>query len=257
MFLSCGALRAQETQYKEAYLKKLNDRIQLVLRNSNEANIFLGEDLLEASKILDSASIKWINNYSALPYLNSTDRGPEITLSANSSFSATDEQKVVLIMEILFQVKRQHEGSLLLVPKTRILLFARKFHPEIMAENDPCGLSVFPLQIKAYQFGREEFLSRLLSYLPENHYNYASKKANWVLWIEGKESTDGGCGGSNRNIMKAAAYLFNVKEKQIITLGEVTTKSCSRDTDHIDLALRRLNRKIKNNIPNCISQTGL
>lgn len=236
----------------EVFVKKMNDRIQALLKSSLEAQVFLGEDLLAASDLLDSAEIVWTEDLSQYPFLN----GQQIYLSEAFSFQASNPEKIVLVMEILFHLKRQLEASQLPLPEVRIHLFAQKFSPILLGEKGSCTFSLYPLQIPLTSSQRENVTKNVLSLISSSEFEYDSKWAEWILVIKGKERTDGGCHGNNRNIMEVQVELFNMRELASTVIAKVRTESCGYETKHRDEMTKKLSKEIKKHMPKCHNALG-
>jgi hypothetical protein len=237
--------------YSEVLLKKLNQRIEKVLSESVEAQVFVEEDLTGAIQTLDRAAIKWENSFSQYPYLFSDSGKKTVSLSQFTSFNTTYEEQVVLVTEILFNIKRQLDGSTLSVPKTRIQLFAQKFSPRLLNEVDDCSLSLSPLPSLLTRAQRDEFNSELVSLLEPRGYAYESTWGSNVVWVEAKEHTDAECHGNNRNILDLKLTLVSLQKQKSEELISVTGTSCGFDYSHKDQAMKNLIKKMKRNLPKC------
>jgi hypothetical protein len=242
---------AADLIYSEVLLKKLNQRIERVLSESTEAQVFLEEDLTGAIQTLDRASVKWENTFSQYPFLNSDSGKKTVGLSKFMSFNTTITEQVVLVTEILFNIKRQLDGSTLFVPKARIQLFAQKFSPRLLNAVDDCSLSLSPLSPTLTRTQRDEFTTELVSLIESREYAYESTWANNVIWLEVKERTDGGCRGNNRNIMEIKLTLVSLQKQMSEELVSVSGTSCGYSDSHKDEAMKNLIKKMKRNLPKC------
>jgi hypothetical protein len=237
--------------YSEVLLKKLNQRIGKVLSESLEAQVFIEEDLSLAMKTLESAKIKWENTLSELPYLFSDAGKKTIFLSRYYSFNTTKEEQVSLVTEILFNLKRQLEGSTLSIPQARIRIFAQKFSSLLLGETDSCSLSLSPLPTLLTRSQRDKFTPELISLLEARDYTYESTWAENIVWIEAKETTDGGCGGNNRNKIELTFSLVNLRQQKSETISKATGTSCGYSDQHKNEALNKLMKKIRSQLPKC------
>lgn len=245
-----------DLKLKETILLSINERILSVLKSSTEANIFLGEDLLEASEFLSSAKIKWLKTYSEAPYIYEMQPNGIIGLNSDYSFKTTEENKVILLVEILFHLKRQIEGSLLPLPHLRIELFAKKFATVILSEKNFCSFALRPIEFSIESYLKNSFLDDLTRIIRKKNYYYDSKWANWVLWIEGESLTDSACAGFSRKTFKSSALLINWQTMEVYPLGESEASSCSGLGIAQKKSLNKLIHKVKKHIPTCKVPVG-
>ncbi len=247
--LSLSAL-GQGHQAREALLKSLNTRVHTLLKTSIEAQVFLDEDLTETIKLLATSKITWADSYSDYPFLMSSQNGGEIILSTHFGFKGTPETKTAFFIKLLFNLKRQLEGSRDFLPEFRIKIFSKKFSTILFDELDNCDISIHELtQIQTSIRGLlfNESLSRLSS----AGYSYHSSRPHWILVINGKEKTDTECQGNNRNIYTLEAELVNTRTSQISKLLRAEGTSCGHSQKHYKKSLKRFLKKIRHQLPKC------
>lgn len=225
----------------EVYLKVINGRINRVLRDSVEAQTFLREDLAEASKVLDKASIEWTDAPMSIPLVTES----KVFLSKSISLDVSS------IVTVLFHIKRQIDVSTLPLPLLRINLFAKKFSPELLAEGRSCELSLYPFPREILAHQSQELLKKLLTLVHSRRYRYASDWATKVIWIERTFETDAECGGDNRNILQLKAVFMDINTKKTETLAYTKTTSCGLKEIDLEKSLLKLLKKIKSNLSVC------
>lgn len=248
LFFTQVALGVTEFKIKETVIKKINQRFLSIVKTSTVASVFLVEDLIEASEFLVTAKIKWPEQYSGTPYIFEKEHGGLFALSSEYSFKTTDEKKLSLLVTILFQLKRQLEGSYDPIPEFRIELFAKKFAPIILSEKDFCGFSIEPINFEIDSKDKESFFNDLLKLARKKEYQYDSRWANWVLWIEGESFT--------ANSFTTKAVLINWQTMTSLQLGEAVGKSNFNFDRSKRISLKKLMTLIEKNFPDCHQQVG-
>lgn len=242
--------QGQSHQAKEALLKSLNTRVQTLLKTSIEAQVFLDEELTETTKLLATSKITWADSYSDYPFLMSSQNGGEIILSTHFGFKGTAEAKTAFFIKLLFNLKRQLEGSRDFLPEFRIKIFSRKFSPILFDEVDNCDISIHELK-QTHSSIRGSLFNESLTRLSSAGYSYHSSRPNWVLVINGKEKTDTECRGNNRNIYSLEAELVNTRTGQSSKLFSAEGTSCGHSQKHYKRSLKRFLKKIKHQLPKC------
>ncbi len=237
--------------YSEVVIKKIAQRIQKTLTESVEAQVFLDEDLTEAIKVLTLAEIKWRDSLSQYPFLSRERSKYSITLSKHLSMKGPNHEQVTSTLEILYLIKRQLEGSTLLIPTTRIKLFSQKFSPRLLDVLNSCSISTFPLPFSLSATQRDEFNSELVSLLEARGYSYESTWGAMVVWLSAKEKTDGGCNGGNRNLFDLSVRLINLEEQIGFDVASATGTSCGYSIKHKEEALKKLIKTMKSALPKC------
>lgn len=247
--LSLSVFAATDTN-KEALLKGLNTRLQTLLRSSIEAQVFLDEDLTESVKLLSSSKINWVDSLSEYPFVITSQNGGEITLSKHLGFKGSPEAKTSLLVTMLFNIKRQLEVGTLPLPNFRIKIFSRKFSSYIFDRTDSCDISVFQLN-RVHSSIKTEILTKTISKTQEKGFTYHSSRPAWILMITGKETTDTGCGGDNRNIYRLSAELLNMRTSETKSLPSSEGTSCGFSENHYKKAAKEFIKTINNQLPKC------
>lgn len=247
--ISLSAL-GQSHQVREALLKSLNTRVQTLLKTSIEAQVFLAEDLTETIKLLATSKIIWADSYSDYPFLISSQNGGEIILSTHFGFKGTPEAKTAFFIKLLFNLKRQLEGSRDLIPEFRLKIFSKKFSSSLFDEDDKCDISIHELK-QTHSSIRGPLFNESLSRLSLAGYSYHSSRPHWILVINGKEKTDTGCQGNNRNIYSLEAELVNTRTGQSSKLLSAEGASCGHSQKHYRKSLKKFLKKIKHQLPKC------
>ncbi len=247
---------AQGVSSKEAILKSWNKRIETLIKSSIEARVFLDEDLTEAIKLLETSKIIWADSYSEYPLLMSTQNGGEIILSKHFGLKGSAETKTNFIIKSLFNLKRQMEGSRDFLPEFRIKLFSKKFSSYLFDETDNCTLSVHELN-NIHNSIRSSLFTIAVKKLTNAGYSYHSSRPNWVVVINGKETSDTGCRGNNRNIYRLTTELVNTRTGESTALLSTEGTSCGYSQKHYKRSLKQFTKKIKTQIPKCLQTLDL
>lgn len=251
--LNKTAIATTDHVYTEVVLKKIAQRIEKMLSESLEAQVFIEEDLNQAVKVIKNAQIKWQNSYSQFPTIFQNGANRSLRLSKYLSMKSTSNEQIIITLEILFHIKRQLEGSTLQIPKVRIKLFAQKFSPILLSETDSCSTSTFPLPSSLPLAQRDEFQLELISLLESRGHSYDSTWGTNIIWIDAKERTDGECNGNNRNIFELSMKLINIKEQTGEIIAQAVGTSCGYSESHKEQALKKLIKEIKSALPKCNS----
>lgn len=238
---------AFEKNNEEVFLKKLNQRFLQVLRDSNEARVFLDEDLSHTSQFLAHTKIKWLKTYQEGAQLLILDDGMMIGLSQHYSFMASPVDQVEILVEFLFQLKRKLEGSSLFIPYMRIKLFAQKYAPIILTETDPCSLSLYSLDLKVSDEARSDFSTNALKNLTKKNYSYHSTWSRWIILVEKTQSFE-----NQRSQMTLTASLLDWKNLAKEVISETSTSG-----KDVEKALKKLSKQINNQLPACDEQAAL
>lgn len=244
--------KARMIDEKEIFLKSVSSRISTLLRENNEAQTFLGEDLSEALNVFDTANIEWSDSAGSWPLLISEETKRKIFLTKYFSIINTAEETISSTLTLLFQIQRQLDASLMPVPSLRVKLFSKKFSPILFGEGRSCSVSLYPITIPLNTTQREKFVSKLLSLLDKKGYGYSSKSPAHVLWINSKLSSD----HNGKNALDIKLKFLEVSSRQSQELAQAKTFSSGYKFNDLDSALNKLVRDLTTNLPECNNTFG-
>jgi hypothetical protein len=250
-FMLEGKAFALDKTAEEVFLKKLNQRLSLLLRESYEASVFLEEDLTKASEFLARAKIIWLPTYTTGAKLIFESNTHSIGLSEHYSFKAAPTDRVEILLDFLFQLKRQLEGSSLPLPQMRIKLFAQKFHRQIFHDAG-CSLSLFPLPLAFPKDLRDGFVANLLKATKDKDYQYDSKWSRFVLMVEIGQTFSSSCFGMSRSRLTLSARLLDWKNLTYHSVSEVIDSSCDGVMVVREKLLKQFLKKINQMMPTCL-----
>lgn len=246
LWMKSSAVFAQDKIAQEVFLKKINQRFSEVLKESTEARVFLDEDLRSASEFLALAKIKWLPTYQEGAQLLLIERGM-VGLSQHYSFMTSPIAQVEILMEFLFQLKRQLEGSTLFIPQARIKLFAQRYAPMLLSEDDPCSLSLFPFAFEISDEVRADFTYNALKKIARKNYSYQSTWSRRVMVVEKIKS--------NKVTLRASLLDWRNLSAQVIAESSALSRGDEREA--LANALRKLSKRINNHLPACNHQTAI
>lgn len=236
---------------KEIYLKEINSRIGALIKRSNEAAIFINEDLEAAIATLENAHFEWVESQSETPILMTEDEVKVIYLSSEISFLGTPENRISGVLKILFHLKRQMDGSTQPIPTFRIDIFSRKYSPMLLTTDSLCRVSLYSLPKSLPSWQREAFLTEFLSLLNVSGFSYSSKGSDRIVWIELKEYSDAGCFGNNQNIVEMSANILDVASLTKLMLAKASEKKCGFKQPNLKHVFKKIFKQLTHDFPEC------
>lgn len=129
-------------------------------------------------------------------------------------------------------------------------IFAKKFSNYLFDDADSCTISVQELKT-VHSSIRADLFQKITDKISDRDYLYHSSRSSWVLIVTGKELTDTGCRGSNRNIYRLEASLLNMRTSETKKLFTEEGTSCDFSDKHYKRSLKKFSKKLKNHIPKC------
>ncbi len=246
--------KADTNLNKEMFLKTTNDKILRFLKDSNEARIYLDDDLIPASEILQKSTLRWKNTVSEIPVLYPTENGYELWLSQFYSFKSTTENQLSTVLSILYHIQRQLNLSIAPLPQARMRIFSKKFSGWILKGTESCTFS--PLSFKK-EFIEVSELKDVVSEILKKKKFSRNSQSEYGLWIGTSLKSDAGCNGNNRNILNIEIKLIHISSLETLYSSSESYTSCKPITAIPKELIQKVSKKIKKDLADCNNTIGI